>query len=76
MYYINLYEKGHFCTDIGGPIGTLPEAVAQVKEIAKTLQAAELKEYFGYTFDRAGSDCQIVVADRWHMPIRKEEDEA
>lgn len=75
MYSIFLYERGRFCTAIGGPIPTLPEAIDQLKAIAKTLQATELNEYFGYTFDRAGTDCQIVVADRWSQPIRKEEGE-
>ena len=35
MYSIALYERGHFCTAIGGPISTLPDAVEQLKITAK-----------------------------------------
>ena len=75
MYSITLYERGRFCTAVGGPIPTLPEAIDQIRKVASTLKATELNEYFGYTFDRAGTDCQLVIADRWGVPIRKEEEE-
>lgn len=75
MYSIFLYERGRFCTAIGGPLPTLPEAIDQLKAITKTLQTTELNGYFGFTFDRAGTECQIVVADRWGAPIKKVEGE-
>lgn len=70
MYNILFYENGQFCTNIGGLVPTLPEAVAQTKSLAASLQAEELEGYFGYKFDRYGTPCAILVADRWGMPIR------
>ena len=75
MYSIALYERGYFCTVIGAPVPTLPEAVEQLKITAKTLKAEELNGYFGYRFDRAGTECQIVILDRWALPVAVEEDE-
>ena len=75
MYSIALYERGHFCTTIGAPVPTLLDAIEQIKKVAGTLHAEELNGYFGYRFDRAGTECQIVILDRWAMPIKVEEDE-
>lgn len=74
MYSIALFERGRFCTVIGSPIPTLPEAKTQLKKVAKTLNAEELNGYFGYRFDRAGTECQIAILDRWAQPITTEED--
>ena len=76
MYYVALFEEGRFCTCLGGPIQTLPDAIDQLKKVASTLNAEEVKEYFGYRFDRAGTTCAVLVLDRWFMPIETEEDEA
>lgn len=75
MYSIALFERGHFCTAIGAPLPTLPDAIEQLKATAKTLKAEELNGYFGYRFDRAGTECQLVILDRWAMPIKVEEED-
>jgi len=75
MYSIALYERGHFCTTIGAPLPTLPDAIEQLKTTAETLKAEELNGYFGYRFDRAGTECQLVILDRWAMPIKVEEED-
>ena len=75
MYNITLFEEGRFCTDIGGALPTLPDAIDQIKAISTTLKAEELKDIFGYKFDRAGTTCAIVVTDSWHMPIKQRKEE-
>ena len=75
MYHITLYENGIFCTNVGGGVPTLPEAIEQIKRTADTLQATELDDYFGYKFDRAGTTCALIVTDRWNMPIKQEKNE-
>lgn len=75
MYNITLYENGIFCTNIGGEVPTLPEAIEQIKRISATLNAEELDGYFGYKFDRAGTTCALIVTDRWNFPIKTVEEE-
>lgn len=75
MYNIALYENGRFCTNVGGTIDTLQEAIDQMKQISSTLQAQELQDYFGYKFDRAGTTCALVITDRWNYPIFTKEEE-
>lgn len=77
MYNIAMYEEGRFTTNIGGPVPTLPEAIQQIKSIAKSLDATELEDYFGVKFDRAGTVCALLVTDRWGVPllnVKNEED--
>ena len=69
-YNITLLEKGRFSTHIGGGVETLQEAIAQLKLIAKTLAASELNGYYGYRFDRAGTECQIIITDIFGSPIQ------
>ena len=69
MYRIALYEEGRFCTEIGGSLSTLPEAIDQIRKISSTLNAQELSDYFGVKFDRAGTSCALIVIDRWYYPI-------
>jgi hypothetical protein len=69
MYSIALYEEGRFCTQVGGPVGTLPEAIKQIKSISKPLDATELEDYFGVKFDRNGTMCALVVRDQFCFPI-------
>ena len=33
MYNITLFEEGRFCTDIGGALPTLPDAIDQIKAL-------------------------------------------
>ena len=70
MYSILFFENGRFCTQVGGPVTTLPEAIEQIKKLAAGLNAMELEDYFGYKFDRAGTPCAILVSDRYGNPIR------
>lgn len=72
MYDILFYENGAFCTQIGGPINTLPEAIAQIQTLAKGLQAKELDDLLGYGFDRNGTPCAFFVADRFGLPIKND----
>jgi len=72
MYDILFYENGAFCTQIGGSVGTLPEAIAQIETLAKGLQAKELDGLFGYGFDRNGTPCAFIVADRFGFPIKND----
>lgn len=69
MYHITLYEGGRFCTHVGGEIGTLPEAIEQLKATAKTIDATELPDIYGYKFDRNGTTCGLIITDRFRMPI-------
>jgi len=71
MYKILLFENGRMCTQVGGDIKTLPDAIDQIKKTADTLGATESKDYLGYNFDRAGTPCAIIVADSWGFPIRE-----
>ena len=76
MYYIALYEEGHFCTYVGGAVQTLPEALEQLRATAKAIGAEETRNYYGYKFNRNGTFCALVILDRWDLPINIEEDEA
>ena len=69
MYHITLTENGRFCTHVGDEIGTLPEAIKQLDATAKTLGATELPDILGYKFDRAGTDCGLLITDRHGTPI-------
>lgn len=75
MYNIAFYENGRFCTNVGGPVNTLPEALEQMKRLASGLKAEELPGYFGYKFDRGGTPCAIIIADRWGLPLVNVEEE-
>lgn len=75
MYYIGLYEDGRFCTQVGGEIPTLPEAIQQLKDAAEPLKAEEVEGCFGYKFDRQGTLCALVVLDRFGFPIYNKEEE-
>lgn len=70
MYNIALYEEGCFFTNIGGPVQTLPQAIEQIHSLAVALKAQEVEGFFGYKFDRAGTNCAIVVTDRWGFPVK------
>lgn len=69
MYKIVLYENGRLCTQLGGDIRTLPEALDQLAAAAKGLQAEDFPPYVGFKFDRAGTPCAIVIANEWGQPI-------
>ena len=75
MYYIGLYEEGRFCTQVGGDIPTLPQAIAQLKSAASPLKAEEVSGLLGYKFDRAGTICALVVLDGFGFPIYDKEEE-
>ena len=75
MYYIGLYEEGRFCTQVGGEIPTLPQAIDQMRRIASTVKAEEVEGCFGYKFDRAGTICALAVLDRWGFPIPDDKEE-
>lgn len=75
MYNIAFFENGRFSTNVGGPVKTLPEALEQMKCLASGLKAEELPGYIGYKFDRGGTPCAIIVADRWGMPLVNVEEE-
>lgn len=75
MYHITLYENGRFCTNIGGPLQTLPEAIEQIKILSESLNAEDFPEYFGIKFDRNGTPCALIVTDRWNFPIKEIENE-
>lgn len=75
MYNIAFYEDGRFCTNLGGPVDTLQEALEQMKRLASSLKAEELHYVFGYKFDRYGTPCAIILYDRWGMPVINVEEE-
>lgn len=54
---------------------TLPEAIAQIHKVASGLKAEEVKGYFGYKFDRAGTMCALIITDRWQMPVKNIQEE-
>jgi len=70
MYHVSLYEDGRFCTNIGGPIRLLCDAVDNLRMVAEGLKAEELEEYHGVKFDRAGTTCALLITDDWGQPIR------
>ena len=69
MYNIAFYEEGRFCTNIGGPVNTLPEALEQMKKVATSVKAEELPGCSGYKFDRAGTTCALIITNKWGLPI-------
>jgi len=73
MYNIAFYENGQFCTNIGGPIPTLIEAIKQIEELAKRLDTKGVSGYYGYQYNRINTPCAILVTDRWGLPIKEEE---
>lgn len=73
MYNITMYEEGRFCTNIGGAVPTLPEAIKQIDSLRQTLNGTDTEDYFGFKFDRAGTTCSIIVTDRWNFPIKNEQ---
>ena len=75
MYNIAFFENGVFATNIGGPVQTLPEAIAQIKRLVANLDAKELDVYFGYKYDRYDTPCAVLITDRWHMPIINSKEE-
>lgn len=77
MYHISLYENGCFCSHIGGEIRLLCNAVDQLRQVAAGLKAEEVVVFHGYKFDRAGTDCALLITDDWGQPIQniKEEGE-
>ena len=75
MYYIGLYEEGRLCTQVGGEIPTLPQAIDQMRRIASIVKAEEVEGCFGYKFDRQGTLCALVVLDRFGFPIYDKEEE-
>lgn len=70
MYNIALYEEGCFCTNIGGSVPTLPQAIDQIRSLSVALKAQEVEGFFGYKFDRAGTNCALVVTDRRGFPVK------
>lgn len=75
MYNIAFFENGAFVTLIGGPAGSLSEALAQVKRLVTTQGAQELKGYVGYKYDRHGTPCAALITDRWGNLLRSTEEE-
>ena len=70
MYRIGFFENGVFCTEIGGELGTLAQALEQVEILSKGLENPQLVGCVGIRFDRCGTPCALVVLDRWGRPIR------
>lgn len=75
MYHIALYEEGRFCTYLGGAVTNFPDALAQLRATAKAVGAEEVRNYFGYKFNRNGTVCALVILDRWDLPVSSIEDE-
>lgn len=75
MYSLLFFENSRFLTQVGGPVNTLPEALEQVCTLKAGLDATDLEGYFGFKYDRNGTPCALLVADRWGMPLKNVEDE-
>ena len=73
MYRINLYENGVFCTQIGGEIRLLTDALKQMKALSQGLHAKEVDKMIALTFERAGTPCALVLVDELGMPIQSVE---
>lgn len=64
MYRLRFYENGRFCTELGGPLLTLPVAVAQMNKLTAFLVAEEMPDIIGLKWMRSGeTPCAIVVVD-------------
>ena len=71
MYYIDFFENGIFSTRVGGAIGTLSEALLQMKKLAAGTGFEEMKECIGIQWLRAGTTpCCLLVCDVWGQPIK------
>lgn len=71
MYNIAFYEDGRFCTNLGSPLRSLPEALEQIRRITVGLKAEELTGFSGVKFDRAGTTCGILITTDFGEPIRE-----
>jgi hypothetical protein len=70
MYRIGFYENGVFCTDIGGELSTLSQALEQIQSLSRGLEDPQLVGCVGVKFDRCGTPCALVVLDGWGFPIK------
>lgn len=74
MYYIDFFENGIFSTRVGGAIGTLSEALLQMKKLAAGTGFEEMKECIGIKWLRAGTTpCCMVVRNDWGQVIKDAE---
>lgn len=71
MYNIAFYENGRFCTHLGSPLRSLPEALEQIKLLTAGLKAEELTGLVGVKFDREGTVCGILITTEFGEPIRE-----
>lgn len=70
MYRLRFYENGRFCTELGGPLLTLPVAVAQMNKLTASLAAEELQDVIGLKWMRSGiTPCAIIIVDDFGLFI-------
>lgn len=73
MYHIKFYEDYRFVTEIGGPVATLAEAIAQIDKLSETFGAEALDDLTGCQWNRrSGTPCCLVVFGEWGA-IKKED---
>ena len=70
MYSIAFYENGRFCTNLGGPVGTLTEALSQMRSLLSDIEHEELRDYLGYKYNRSGTPCALLVFDEFGSLIK------
>lgn len=71
MYEIRYIEDGHFKTVVGGPIGTLSEAIKQVRSLCDGNGNKELENYVGCSWVRGGNvTCVLLVCNELGIPIK------
>ena len=76
MYRLRFYENGQFCTELGGPIPTLPMATQQMRRIARPIGAVEMSDIIGLQWMRSGvTPCAIAVVDDFGQFITNKDQE-
>ena len=69
MYTLKFFESGAFVTDLGGPVSSLPEALSQIDKLTAGVGRKLMSGLVGTAWDRNGTSCCIIVADRFGLPI-------
>lgn len=69
MYTLKFFESGAFVTDLGGPVSSFPEALSQIDKLTTGTARKKMVGLVGTAWDRNGTACCIIVADRFGQPI-------
>lgn len=69
MYTLKFFESGIYVTDLGGPVSSLHEALSQIDKLTKGVERRNMPGMVGTSWDRNGTNCCVIVVDRFGYPI-------